>query len=189
MHISSIDTRLYNIPLPTVLTDAMHGEMRHFAVATVQIQTETGPEGLGYTYTVGKTAVLESLDQAANAKDVFARRFDIGPRDQDMILQAAHDKSIAGRSVANIKAPANSALTNIIATAPIVTGLAAAEPTKLAALQWANVDGNLRLTIPKGRERLQFTLWMTRRQSEDQDVSGCLRGHDAAMAGGARAVQ
>jgi L-alanine-DL-glutamate epimerase-like enolase superfamily enzyme len=29
--------------------------MRHFAVVTVQLRTEDGAEGLGYTYTVGKT--------------------------------------------------------------------------------------------------------------------------------------
>lgn len=55
MKIASIETRLYNIPLPSVLTDSMHGEMRHFAVATVQVRTDDGAEGLGYTYTVGKT--------------------------------------------------------------------------------------------------------------------------------------
>ena len=55
MKISSIDTRLYHIPLPNVLTDSMHGQMRHFAVVTVQLGTDEGAEGLGYTYTVGKT--------------------------------------------------------------------------------------------------------------------------------------
>ena len=64
MKIASIQTRLYNIPLPSVLTDSMHGEMRHFAVATVQVRTDDGAEGFGYTYTVGKTggsAVLAML--------------------------------------------------------------------------------------------------------------------------------
>lgn len=55
MKISSVDTRLYHIPLPTVLTDSMHGQMRHFAVVTAQVRTDDGAEGLGYTYTVGKT--------------------------------------------------------------------------------------------------------------------------------------
>ncbi len=55
MKITSIDTQLYYIPLPTVLTDSMHGEMRHFSVITVKVQTDDGAEGLGYTYTVGKT--------------------------------------------------------------------------------------------------------------------------------------
>jgi L-alanine-DL-glutamate epimerase-like enolase superfamily enzyme len=55
MKISSIDTRLYHVPLPNVLTDSMHGQMRHFAVVTVEVHTDDGAEGLGYTYTVGKT--------------------------------------------------------------------------------------------------------------------------------------
>ena len=38
-----------------MLTDATHGEMRHFAVVTVQVRAGDGTEGLGYTYTVGKT--------------------------------------------------------------------------------------------------------------------------------------
>ena len=55
MQISSIQTDLFHIPLPHVLTDAMHGEMRHFAVPVVRIRTDEGAEGIGYTYTVGKT--------------------------------------------------------------------------------------------------------------------------------------
>lgn len=61
MKISSVNARLFYIPLPTVLTDSTHGEMRHFAVATVQITTEDGAEGLGYTYTVGKTGGSATL--------------------------------------------------------------------------------------------------------------------------------
>lgn len=64
MQITSVETKLFYIPLATVLTDSMHGQMRHFAVATVQIKTDEGKEGLGYTYTVGKTggsAVLAML--------------------------------------------------------------------------------------------------------------------------------
>lgn len=55
MRISSVQAELYHIPLPTVLTDATHGEMRHFAVITVRLRTDCGAEGLGFTYTVGKT--------------------------------------------------------------------------------------------------------------------------------------
>ncbi len=54
MSIASVHCELYQIPLPTVLTDAMHGEMRHFALIVVRIRTELGEEGVGYTYTVGK---------------------------------------------------------------------------------------------------------------------------------------
>jgi L-alanine-DL-glutamate epimerase-like enolase superfamily enzyme len=64
MRITAIEAKLYYIPLPTVLTDSIHGEMRHFSVTAVQITTDSGAEGLGYTYTVGKTggsAVLAVL--------------------------------------------------------------------------------------------------------------------------------
>ena len=66
MKIESIKAALYNIPLPQVLTDATHGEMHHFAVMMVQIGTDAGIDGLGYTYTVGKTggpAVLSLVEQ------------------------------------------------------------------------------------------------------------------------------
>jgi L-alanine-DL-glutamate epimerase-like enolase superfamily enzyme len=55
MRLSSVEARLYHIPLPRVLTDSTHGEMRHFAVVTVQVRADDGAEGVGYTYTVGKT--------------------------------------------------------------------------------------------------------------------------------------
>ena len=61
MRIVSIETNLFYIPLPTVLTDSMHGEMRHFAVVTVGVRTDGGTEGLGYTYTVGKTGGSATL--------------------------------------------------------------------------------------------------------------------------------
>ena len=66
MKISSIETGLYHIPLPNVLTDATHGEMRHFAVIFVRINTDEGASGLGYTYTVGRTgggAVHRLIDE------------------------------------------------------------------------------------------------------------------------------
>ena len=55
MKIESIDSDVFFIPLPQVLTDSTHGEMRHFALVTVRIHDSDGTEGVGYTYTVGKT--------------------------------------------------------------------------------------------------------------------------------------
>jgi L-alanine-DL-glutamate epimerase-like enolase superfamily enzyme len=78
MKISFIDTRLYHIPLPTVLTDSMHGEMRHFAVVTVQIHTDGGASGLGYTYTVGKTG--GSAIQAMLRDDLAPSLIEADPR-------------------------------------------------------------------------------------------------------------
>ena len=54
MKISLVQAELYNIPLPEVLTDAMHGEMHFFSLVVVRIKTDDGQIGVGYTYTVGK---------------------------------------------------------------------------------------------------------------------------------------
>jgi len=61
MTIESIQARLYYIPLPEVLTDSTHGEIRHFALVTVEARGDGGEEGVGYTYTVGKTGAAAIL--------------------------------------------------------------------------------------------------------------------------------
>jgi L-alanine-DL-glutamate epimerase-like enolase superfamily enzyme len=55
LRVDSIAVDHYEIPLPKVLTDSTHGEMRHFAVVMARVRTNEGVSGLGYTYTVGKT--------------------------------------------------------------------------------------------------------------------------------------
>ena len=52
--ITSIEPGFYRIPLPHVLTDSMHGEMRAFELNTVRIRDVDGAEGTGYTFTVGR---------------------------------------------------------------------------------------------------------------------------------------
>ena len=52
--IKSIETRLYAIPLPEVLSDAKHGDHTHFELLTVTIVLNDGQQGTGYTYTGGK---------------------------------------------------------------------------------------------------------------------------------------
>jgi L-alanine-DL-glutamate epimerase-like enolase superfamily enzyme len=63
MEIQSVQTRHYQIPLPTRLSDSTHGEITHFTLVTAQVRTDDGLEGLGYTYTVGKTggAAIQTL--------------------------------------------------------------------------------------------------------------------------------
>lgn len=61
VRIESIDAKLYYVPLPSALTDSRHGTMTDFAVVTVSLRTEEGIEGLGYTYTVGKTGGMSVL--------------------------------------------------------------------------------------------------------------------------------
>src|SRR5690349_2974119 len=61
-NIVSVRSDLYRIPLPTVLTDSTHGEMRDFELVTVRLLDSDGAEGVGYTYTVGAGgAAIHSL--------------------------------------------------------------------------------------------------------------------------------
>ncbi|MBV8828325.1 MAG: hypothetical protein JO108_03765, partial [Acidobacteriaceae bacterium] len=52
--ISSIEPGFYRIPLPEVLTDSTHGEMRAFELNSVRVRDDDGASGVGYTYTVGR---------------------------------------------------------------------------------------------------------------------------------------
>src|SRR4051794_19994962 len=52
--IASLEAGFYRIPLPVVLTDSTHGEMRDFELNTVRVRDADGAEGVGYTYTVGR---------------------------------------------------------------------------------------------------------------------------------------
>lgn len=55
MKLENIESTLFYVPLPSVLTDATHGEMREFGLITVRLVCDNGAEGVGYVYTVGKT--------------------------------------------------------------------------------------------------------------------------------------
>lgn len=52
--ISKIETQLFRVPLPEVLTDAKHGSHTHFELLTATITLNSGIVGTGYTYTGGK---------------------------------------------------------------------------------------------------------------------------------------
>ncbi len=52
--IKQIDTKLFQVPLPEVLSDAKHGDHYYFELVTATIVLENGMEGTGYTYTGGK---------------------------------------------------------------------------------------------------------------------------------------
>ncbi len=52
--IASLETGFYRVPLPTLLTDSMHGEMRAFELNTVRVRDADGAEGVGYSFTVGR---------------------------------------------------------------------------------------------------------------------------------------
>jgi L-alanine-DL-glutamate epimerase-like enolase superfamily enzyme len=71
--IASLRTDLHHVPLPVVLTDSTHGEMRHFELVTVRLVDSDGVEGTGYTYTVGAGG--------AGIRELIAR--DLAPALQD----------------------------------------------------------------------------------------------------------
>jgi L-alanine-DL-glutamate epimerase-like enolase superfamily enzyme len=50
-NLASIRCGFYRIPLPVVLSDSTHGEMRAFELNTVRLTDAEGAEGVGYTYT------------------------------------------------------------------------------------------------------------------------------------------
>ena len=63
-NLASIRCGYYRIPLPVVLSDSTHGEMRAFELNTVRLTDAEGAEGVGYTYTAGRNgaavhAILE----------------------------------------------------------------------------------------------------------------------------------
>ncbi|MCP5099714.1 MAG: mandelate racemase/muconate lactonizing enzyme family protein [Chloroflexi bacterium] len=65
MVISDLETKHFYIPLTAVMADSTHGNMSHFEVIMVRLETDEGVEGLGYTYTIGQggTAVKSLIDQ------------------------------------------------------------------------------------------------------------------------------
>jgi len=52
--IVNLEAGYYRVPLPSVLTDSTHGEMRAFELCTVRVRDADGAEGTGYTFTVGR---------------------------------------------------------------------------------------------------------------------------------------
>lgn len=62
--IKQINTKLWKLPLPQVLTDAMHGDHTHFELVIVTIHTDDGISGSGYTYTGGRggSAILAMVE-------------------------------------------------------------------------------------------------------------------------------
>jgi L-alanine-DL-glutamate epimerase-like enolase superfamily enzyme len=63
--IARVESGLYRIPLPIVLTDSTHGAMSAFELVTARVFDAEGAEGVGYTYTVGAggAAVLALIER------------------------------------------------------------------------------------------------------------------------------
>lgn len=75
--IDDVRADLYRLPLPTVLTDSMHGVMDSFELVTVRIRDSDGVEGLGYTYAVNSgAAAFKVLIEGYLAEMLMGREAD-----------------------------------------------------------------------------------------------------------------
>ena len=80
MKIAAAKAAHYGIPLATVLTDSTHGQMSHFELITLQLDSDDGETGLGYVYTVGMGGgAIHSLLE----RDLIPFLIDADPRDID----------------------------------------------------------------------------------------------------------
>ncbi|MGF6232937.1 L-alanine-DL-glutamate epimerase-like enolase superfamily enzyme [Inquilinus ginsengisoli] len=70
--LAAIEPGFYRIPLSTVLTDSMHGEMRAFELNTVRLRDADGAEGVGYTYTVGRNGAAIDAILTREMPEIFA---------------------------------------------------------------------------------------------------------------------
>ncbi len=84
MNITAVATEHYRLPLEHPMWDATHGEMTHFEVVLVKIQTNQGLEGVGYTYTIGHggAAIRALIDN-----DLKPVLLDVDPRCIDRIWE------------------------------------------------------------------------------------------------------
>ena len=70
--ITSVEPGFYQIPLPQVLTDSTHGEMRAFELNTVRVRDADGAEGVGYTFTVGRNGAAVDAVLARELVEIMA---------------------------------------------------------------------------------------------------------------------
>jgi L-alanine-DL-glutamate epimerase-like enolase superfamily enzyme len=69
--LTSIEPGFFRIPLPEVLTDSMHGEMRAFELNTVRLRDADGAEGVGYTFTVGRNGAAIDAILSREMPEIF----------------------------------------------------------------------------------------------------------------------
>ncbi len=114
-----------------------------------------------FAYSIGNTELLESPSSLASADGkrnvAFLRTFNIGPRDRDLVLQLAETAENGFKETIGDKATPMAVLTSTLA-AGISPGT--------QKVSWSNVDHSLKVTIPAGREAIQFSLWVTEVEPE-----------------------
>ncbi len=134
-------------------------------------------------YTVGNTDVLERPSiETASSSPVFSRAFNLGPRDQEMVLQVARrpearlqtfaSRAGAPGAAAFLGPDGSSALKSPREVAPLrfeghthveIAGILAGVSPPVMGASWSSTPaGDLRLTIPAGENPLRFTLKVVR---------------------------
>ncbi|HEV7252171.1 MAG TPA: mandelate racemase/muconate lactonizing enzyme family protein [Mesorhizobium sp.] len=83
--IGAIETGFYRVPLPVVLTDSTHGEMRAFELNTVRVRDADGAEGVGYTFTVGRNGAAVDAVLAREIPEI------VQGKDADLIEKLWND--------------------------------------------------------------------------------------------------
>ncbi len=123
------------------------------------------------SYTVGTASVLEMQSEIPGTSPLFARHFEIGPRDYDLLMQVAHVPGMTNRPPVAIELPRDASLSlstvvlcdsSTTATGTVLAGLASRDAKSTAGFEWSINKFNLRLRIPKGDEPLRFTVLISR---------------------------
>jgi L-alanine-DL-glutamate epimerase-like enolase superfamily enzyme len=69
--LASIVCGFHRIPLPVVLTDSTHGEIRAFELNTVRLIDVDGAEGVGYTFTTGRNGAAVHTTLSREIAELF----------------------------------------------------------------------------------------------------------------------
>jgi putative heme-binding domain-containing protein len=119
------------------------------------------------SYDVGSTPVLEtcSLAESESPGPVVVRTLDVGPRDGERTIQVA--RVAPGEAMHRLSPGANA----LGGDRPLVVGLM---PEDTPATWTLEPSGDLRLSLPAGRERLRFSVWFAR--AKDPDEAGATAG-------------
>jgi L-alanine-DL-glutamate epimerase-like enolase superfamily enzyme len=70
--LTSIEPAFYRIPLPVILTDSTHGEIRAFELNSIRLRDSDGAEGVGYTFTVGRNGAAIDAILRREMPEIFA---------------------------------------------------------------------------------------------------------------------
>lgn len=122
-----------------------------------------------FAYSIGNAELLETPSSLADVDGkrnvVFLRTFNIGPRDRDLVLQLAETAADGFKDSIGEKTKPSAVLTS---------NLAAGISPSSQNVTWANEDRRLTVTIPAGREAIQFSLWVSEVESKTETTLSSL---------------